>query len=226
MSHSGKRKVNSQHCSTNEHETNSKKSCKDKKRVSGIFAVMMSNGRHLAKNMDRFQVESAARACYFCGCTENLHECHSCRSVVCYLRSGCSMLNSSDESMLYCLDCLWVLLCTCFCFTCIPKRGAFLPHERYLWSMWLTPLRSVLRQYVFFHQQILELFPKHAMMNFQKMYDFAKGNSPFTTYGLRIEKKEGNMEKYTPKKKKKKQKVNTGEKVVNTYRYISFSILE
>lgn len=134
MSHSGKRKVNSQHCSTNEHETNSKKSCKDKKRVSGIFAVMMSNGRHLGKNMDRFQVESAARACYFCGCTENLHECHSCRSVVCYLRSGCSMLNSSDESMLYCLDCLWVLLCTCFCFTCVPKRGAFLPHERYFFG--------------------------------------------------------------------------------------------
>lgn len=134
MSHSGKRKVNSQHCSTNEHETNSKKSCKDKKRVSGIFAVMMSNGRHLAKNMDRFQVESAASACYFCGCTENLHECHSCRSVVCYLRSGCSMLNSSDESMLYCLDCLWVLLCTCFCFTCVPKRGAFLPHERYFFG--------------------------------------------------------------------------------------------
>lgn len=64
------------------------------------------------------------------------------------------------------------------------------------------------------------------MKNFQKMCDFAKGSSPFTTYGLRIEKKEGDMEKYTPKKKKKKQKVNTGEKVVNTYRYISFSILE
>jgi hypothetical protein len=63
------------------------------------------------------------------------------------------------------------------------------------------------------------------MMNFQKMCDFAKGSSPFTTYGLRIEKRGGHG-KIHSQKKEKKQKVNTGEKVVNTYRYISFSIFK
>lgn len=103
MSQSGKRKLD-ENCSINE-DGKRKKESKDK-RVCGIFAELMSNGRHLAKNMDKFQVERAESTCYFCGCTENLDVCHCCQKVVCYLRSGCSMLNSRDESMLYCLDCL------------------------------------------------------------------------------------------------------------------------
>lgn len=109
MSHSLKRKSNTNSCFINEDEDKSqsiKKSCKDKRKISDIFEIMMSNGRYLSKNMDKFKVESVQLTCYFCGCTENLNECHKCKNNVCYLRSGCSMMNTNNNNLLYCLDCL------------------------------------------------------------------------------------------------------------------------
>lgn len=85
-----------------------KKSCfvKANHKLSSTFHIMMANGRHLSSNMDKFTIKNEVDCCYFCGIEDGIDECVSCNNKVCYLRSGCSMMNVNDCSKLYCLDCL------------------------------------------------------------------------------------------------------------------------
>ena len=103
MSHKVKRKITNED-STNEEpivdkRQDNKKSCTKQITHNGIFDTMMTNARYLGSNMAKFRVNASDEldSCYYCGVTE---------SKVCYLRSGCSMLNNSDGSNLYCLDCI------------------------------------------------------------------------------------------------------------------------
>ena len=87
-----------------------KKSCfvKPKNVLNNTFQIMMTNGRHLGSNMCKFSVKDSVDVvcCYFCGIEDNIEQCVKCGSRVCYLKNGCSMLNSNDNSKLYCLDCM------------------------------------------------------------------------------------------------------------------------
>jgi len=112
MSHKVKRKITNED-STNEEpivdkRQDNKKSCTKQITHNGIFDTMMTNARYLGSNMAKFRVNASDEldSCYYCGVTENIEECYKCKSKVCYLRSGCSMLNNNDESNLYCLDCI------------------------------------------------------------------------------------------------------------------------